>query len=177
MRYYTSINEGLFDRFKKKPKPIDKPAPKENVAEKYKFMDDATKNKVKNDILRELIRICKRYKDILGNDDPEIVLEDPNFICYQILFNDEDEIDIDKYYDIRDQIQDELEKSSVYQKYAGEGYDIEIATAGDVRDSIYVNINERLYCECLKQKRNRDIDPKLKTYFETANIFESCEFI
>ena len=49
MGYRTSINEGLFDRFKKKPKPIVKQAAKENVAEKYKFMDATTLKKFKSD--------------------------------------------------------------------------------------------------------------------------------
>lgn len=182
MGYYTSINEGLFDRFKKKPKPIAKPAPKENVAEKYKFMDAATVRRFKNEVLKEISKICNKYKNIIGHERPYM---DPQsdfgtYYYVQVLHKDIDELSDDEwdaYINILSDFENELRDSDVWKKYSDEGYDIEAKFISDILDSICVCVNNRLYDEYWRQKQEHNVDPVLKGYFESTNIFESVELI
>ena len=182
MGYYTSINEGLFDRLKKKPKPIDKPAPKENVAEKYKFMDAATVRKFKNEVLKEISKICNKYKNIIGPERPYM---DPQadygtFYYIQILQKDTADLSEDElnaYLGILNDFENELKESDTWKKYSNDGYDIDAEFISDSLESICISVNNRLYDEYQRQKRSHNVDPTLKSYFESTNIFESVEFI
>ena len=181
MGYYTSINEGLFDRFKKKPKPIGKPAPKENITEKYKFMDAATLKKFKSDVLKELTKICNKHRDIVGTEGPYLAddeYDDGTRFYFQIFCGDDSNDDAyDAYLNILDEFETGVKKSTTWNKYEDEGYDIDIGYFDDEEGQICLRVNNRLYDEYMNQKRAHKVDPTLKGYFESTSIFESVEFI
>ena len=177
------LNEGLFNRFKSKP--ISQPTTVENIMDKYKFIDKSVVEVMADDILKDLTRICRRYKKVLG-DDPEIYDIESDQIVYSIMFRDLDEylddehqydIESSEYYDTLSKVEAELKRSPTYLKYANEGYDIEIGIGDGDEGCIYVNYNCRLWKEYQKQKKLHRLDPKLKGYFESANIFNSINFI
>lgn len=177
------LNEGLFDRFNRKNnhKPNNKPTVhKENITKKYKFMDSATANKFKNEVLKELSKICRKHRDIVGDDEPyfitDLVFDNGTRFYIQILFRDDDEA-YNEYLDIINEFENGVKQSAAYRKYADEGYDIDIGFYDDEEGEICLCINNRLYEEYANQKRSHSIDPKLKGYFESVNIFSSIELL
>lgn len=175
MAIYT-LHEGLFNRFRKKKNSntsTKSAMPKENTAKKYKFMDTATMEKFKREILKEISKVCKKHKDIVGDDRPyfitDLIFDENTRFYIQILFSDDDEA-YDAYLDIREEFENAVKQSVTYRKYEDEGYDIDIGFYDDEEGEICLCINNRLYEEYTKQKRSHNIDPELKSYFESIDI-------